>query len=125
MVMEDFSKIKLGKETEDFAADYLKDRGYIILERNYKTKIGEIDIIAKQGKNLIFVEVKSRGSKNNNFSPFDNITLKKKKKLFKLAKTYIKLKKLAADTPYQIDVIGVEVGSNNRKTINHLERAIY
>ena len=52
----------LGDFGESFAADFLLENGYAILERNYKTKAGEIDIIASIGNTLVFVEVKTRSS---------------------------------------------------------------
>ena len=52
---------KFGEQSESLAVWYLKKNGYKILELNFRTKLGEIDIIAKEKKTLVFVEVKSRG----------------------------------------------------------------
>lgn len=56
-----------GSEGESFAADYLIKNGYRILERNFRTPLGEIDIIARDGETLVFIEVKARS--NARFGP--------------------------------------------------------
>ncbi|MFH0990518.1 MAG: YraN family protein [bacterium] len=56
------NKRKKGSRGEEIAARYLQTRGYVILERNYRFERGEIDIVAKDGETLVFVEVKTRSS---------------------------------------------------------------
>ncbi|MBI3458887.1 YraN family protein [Candidatus Azambacteria bacterium] len=121
---------EIGDLGEEKASQYLKDRGYRILERNYKVKIektviGELDIISKKSGHLIFVEVKSRFGQDNRYSPFDNITAPKKKQLIRLANFYIKAKKISLDSPWQIDVIAVEFNDNEKPKIEHLEKAVF
>ena len=73
-----------GKSGEDAAVDFLKRQKYIILAKNYRTKIGELDIVAKEGGQIVFVEVKTRS--NNNFgSPSEAITKKKLHSLIQAA----------------------------------------
>ena len=80
---------QFGKESEQLAAQFLKKKGYKILETNYKTKTGEIDIIAKHRGVLVFVEVKAR--KSNRFgNPKYAVTLKKQIKISKVALAYLK-----------------------------------
>ena len=57
-----FGRIRTGKQGEDLAAAHLADNGYRILQRNYRSVFGEIDIVAEEGDTLVFVEVKSRRS---------------------------------------------------------------
>ena len=57
-----FGRIRTGKQGEDLAAAHLTDNGYRILQRNYRSVFGEIDIVAEEGDTLVFVEVKSRRS---------------------------------------------------------------
>jgi putative endonuclease len=88
------SKI-FGKKSEDRAVDFLQAKGFAIVERNfYASKLGEIDIIAKNGDVLHFIEVKaSRGS----FEPIYNITPQKLQKVIKSAEYYLKKRKLDFD----------------------------
>ena len=83
---------KYGQESETAAVKYLKKKGYKIIERNFKTTYGELDIIAKDKDTIAFIEVKAR--KNQNFgSPKESITYTKKKKLSKSALYYLKSSK--------------------------------
>lgn len=117
---------KLGNLGEELAEKYLKKQGYRILDRNFRYKRhGEIDIIAKKGENLSFVEVKTRKTrKNNPYSPEDNITYFKQKQLIKLSKIYLAKKKLT-DISWQIDVIAVEINPLTKKVnLRYIEKAI-
>ncbi len=77
-----------GKKGEEIAAAYLKKAGYRIRERNYRCPVGEIDIIALDGKEVVFVEVKSR--KSNDFGePEAAVDARKQAKLSRVALTYI------------------------------------
>lgn len=98
------------------AADYLKNAGYKILERNYKTKFGEADIIADDNKTLVFVEVKSRNSAEFG-SPAEAVTIYKQRRYILLAKEYIVAKRLA-DRDIRFDVIEILSGK-----INHITNA--
>lgn len=81
-----------GRESESFAVKYLKKHGYKILEQNYRSKLGEIDIIAKDKKTLVFVEVKARSSDRYG-SPKWAITPKKQRQMSKVALYYLKVTK--------------------------------
>jgi putative endonuclease len=78
-----------GKNNESLAAVYLKRQGYRILEQNYRTRIGEIDIIARDNETIAFIEVKSRSS-----AAFGNpkyaVTLQKQRTISKVALHYLK-----------------------------------
>ena len=77
-----------GKRSEIIASDFLKKKGYKILETNYKNKIGEIDLIAKDGDYLVFVEVKSRLSGAFGH-PFEAIDERKQQKIHAVASLYM------------------------------------
>jgi len=81
---------KFGKKSESLAANYLKLSGYRILERNYRNQIGEIDIIAKEGPVLVFVEVKARHTRRYG-SPKQAVTPAKQAKISKTAMAYLKV----------------------------------
>lgn len=103
----------LGTLGEDVAVNYLKNNGYIILDRNFQNNIGrrlgEIDIIAKDIKEneIVFVEVKTRElEKYGDTLPEENITYPKLRKLDKIAQVYLKFKHLE-DCGYRFDAISV------------------
>lgn len=60
--MKEDQKKNLGKEGEEIACRYLQERGYVLVERNYRTRLGEIDLIMASGPYLVFVEVKTRSN---------------------------------------------------------------
>ncbi len=92
----------VGKNSEDMAAKYLMKRGYRILERNFYSKFGEIDIIAIKDKVLHFIEVKS----GKNFNPIYAITPKKIDKIIKTINYYILKKRI--NSAYVIDAIIIQ-----------------
>ncbi|MGB9498483.1 MAG: YraN family protein [Dissulfuribacterales bacterium] len=102
---------KFGKFGENLAARHLKKLGYKIICKNYRTKLGEIDIIAKQDDTIVFVEVKSRRTSTFG-SPKYSITLKKQQQISKTALYYLK-KTNQSDVCARFDV--VTVNSVNKK----------
>ncbi len=119
---------KIGAIGENIAADYLKKKGYKILARNFKTKWGELDIVAQKNKIIIFVEVKTlkfNPSKKSEFQPEDEITFHKARQLRKMAQIYLSANKLPLDISQQIDIIAIEINPNSQKPIiRHTENAI-
>ena len=79
---------ELARIGEDAAARYLQAQGYAILERNYRTDLGEVDLIARHGGDLVFVEVKSR-TPSDSFAPGESVTRAKRGKLVRLAQVYL------------------------------------
>lgn len=100
------STLSFGKHGEDLACWYLKKLGYKILERNYRIRGGEIDIVAKDGDYLVFVEVKARYSHEYGL-PSESITPWKIKHLLKTAQFYL-LKIDWGDGPYRLDFVSVD-----------------
>ena len=113
------NNISKGLIGEEQAAKYLIAKGYEILDRNYRTKISEIDIIAIKSEILVFVEVKTRTNINYGY-PYEAVNLKKQDKIIKSSLIFIKQNKLIN---YQIryDIIEVFLGVKPR--INHIENA--
>ena len=93
-----------GNIGEDKAVEFLIKNNYQIVTRNFYSRFGEIDIIAKKGEVLHFIEVKS----GNNFQPIYNVTYSKLQKIIKTLNLYLKKYKL--NNPYQIDVITIHRG---------------
>lgn len=118
--------ISIGSEGENIAAKFLKDKGYKILDRNFKNckgrQVGEIDIIAEKNKEIIFVEVKTRSlEKYGDTLPEENITQSKLHKLSKIANSYVKMKGFW-DRPYHFDAISVWLSNDFEKhEIKHIE----
>jgi len=98
---------ELGAKGEEIAARYLKKKGYRIIERNFRTRIGEIDIIAEHDRELVFIEVKTRTDVLFG-SPFESVTPQKQKQLSKVALDYMN-KMDCHDLPARFDVVGIEI----------------
>ena len=111
--MKIFNRLK-GNMGEDLATDFLKRKKYKILERNYKNRVGEIDIIAKDKKIVVFVEVKARTSDQFGL-PCEAVDLKKQQKIHNVASVYLKQQKLE-DSEFRFDVIEILDGE-----INHIK----
>jgi putative endonuclease len=110
----------LGKKGEDLASEYLRKKGYKVKARNYKTRLGEIDIIAEKDNVIVFVEVKTRS--NNSFGcPFEAVHQKKRQKLKNVALLY--LKRYKRHYPVQFDVLSITLMGNNNPVIEHITNA--
>jgi putative endonuclease len=109
-------KIELGKKGEEHAVGFLKKSGYRIIQRNYKNKLGEIDIIAKDKNTLCFIEVKTRTSLRFGL-PQEAITFRKQKKLNKVALSYLKQYNLW-DVPARFDTVSVVLNNQDKIEIN-------
>ncbi len=112
-------KQTLGKLGELLAAKYLQERGFTIIERNYHAGHGEIDLIARDGDTLVFVEVKTR--KSTQFGlPEEAITPKKLREIIHTAHVYTTQHKLAY-APQRVDAVAILMHEDNTSTIRYLE----
>lgn len=100
----------IGNLYENEVIRYLKKNKYKILKKNYYTKYGEIDIIAKDGETLVFIEVKAR-EKNSKLNPFESVDLYKQKKIIKAVKIFL-LENNLFNSHIRFDVAGVIVENN-------------
>jgi len=98
--------IALGRAGEEKACRELKKNGYIIIGHNYKTRFGEIDIIARDKGELVFIEVRTR-EKNEFIHPAETITYRKQKHLIKAAEIYLKREKPTSFTGIRFDVVAI------------------
>ena len=102
---------KFGKDSESVAVRHLKKNGYKILQQNYRTKLGEIDIIAKDKQALVFVEVKAR--KSSRFgSPKWAVTPMKQRKISMVALCYLKATN-QQNVKARFDVVTISSLQNN------------
>lgn len=112
----------IGDIGESAACDYLTEKGYAIIKRNFRLKCGEIDIIAKKDTTTVFVEVKTRRSAAYG-QPSEYVDLRKQAKIRKTAMCYIK----SLDTDMRFDVIEVLYkefhGNFEMTSINHIQNA--
>jgi len=111
----------LEKHGEEVVCRYLKKQKYSILETNFNCKMGEIDIIAKNKNEIIFIEVKTRKSYKYGL-PAEAVTKQKIKHIYKTAEYYVYTRNLK-NIDMRIDVIEVYV-SNGKYYINHLKNVI-
>ncbi|MFQ5480897.1 MAG: YraN family protein [Thermodesulfobacteriota bacterium] len=112
--------IKKGKKGEALAERFLKKKGYRILEKNYRTHFGEVDIIARDGKSLVFIEVKARSSDGFG-SPLAAVGAKKQSHLTAAAGIYLQLNHIE-DQPVRFDVVGI-TGEGTRAKIELVRNA--
>ncbi len=111
---------ELGRRGEERAADYLRRKGYRILERNYQTREGEIDIVAKQGGTLVFVEVKTaRGLSFGH--PQSWVNRRKRAHLFRAALAYM-AEKGNLEASCRFDVIAIVMKSKKTR-LTHIPDA--
>lgn len=106
---------KTGNRMEEAAADYLKSQGVRILERNFRSREAEIDIIGQQGQTLLFVEVKARGEEQKSGTAYEAVGISKQKKICRCAEYYMYMK--GADpyrTSMRFDVIAITIGADCR-----------
>lgn len=113
--MNNMEKGRLG---EDIASKYIISKGGKIIEQNYRTKVGEVDLIVRINGELVFVEVKSRSNVHYGY-PSEAVNDKKKRKIINVAKYYI-LDNELTDVSIRFDVIEIYLRT---KKINHIENA--
>lgn len=106
------TRAELGRIAEDHAARYLQSRGYRIRERNFRTRGGEVDIIAEQGGTLAFVEVRARSSPDF-MSPMESVTPTKQRRVARAASLYISTRE-RRERLMRFDVIEVHVTPEGR-----------
>jgi putative endonuclease len=111
----------LGRKGEDLAASYLQQQGYRLLARNYRQRYGEIDIIARDGVCIAFVEVKTRQA-GSPFLPFEAVSQKKQRQIARVAQAYLSANRLF-DTPARFDVISVLMHPDGQPQLEHLANA--
>ena len=112
---------ELGKVGEEAALGYLKERGYEIIEQNYRSRFGEIDLVARTGEELVLVEVKTRRGKGFG-SPMEAITHRKKQRLRRVGMAWAQRRRWKG--PIRFDAIGVEMRDSKEPRIEHLRGII-
>ena len=106
---------QLGQENEYLALKYLTNKGYKIIKRNYRCKLGEIDLIAKKDDRIIFIEVKYR-SNNRYGNSIEAVNKRKQQVIRNVAKYYLLTNYHSLEIPISFDVIGID-----KNNITHIE----
>lgn len=119
--MKDTDRISVGQLGETLACQYLSRQGYRIILRNYRTRLGEIDIIAEEQGTLVFVEVKSRRSHQCGH-PFEAVTAAKRRQISKAALLYL------AETgkeggPARFDVVAISFAGEAAPVVELVQNA--
>lgn len=114
-------RIALGKSGETFACRELERRGYAIVERRFRTRYGEIDIVARDGDTLVFVEVKARRSIRFG-TPVDAVTPFKQRRILRMAAEYVLLHGVC-NASCRFDVVSVLFGSELRPKVEVVKGA--
>lgn len=114
------ARIAQGRKGEEIACQFLASKGYKIIAKNFRTRFGEIDIVAQDGKTLVFVEVKARASREFGL-PEEAITPRKIRHLTK-AGEYFKLKNPRTPDLFRIDLVAIDLSpAGELKKIRLLE----
>jgi putative endonuclease len=110
----------LGERGENVAARYLRNKGYKIIIRNYRCEMGEIDIVARDGKSLVFVEVKTRAYDDP--APEEQVNLAKQQAITRVAKLYLS-RYGTPQPPARFDVVAIVWPNGQNPIIRHVESA--
>ena len=111
----------LGRAGEKAAVDFLREKGYKILQQNYLLPDGEIDIVAQDGQTLVIVEVKTR--KNNNFGkPYEAINETKQRRMMKLARQFMFRFRMLR-LPVRFDIVSITGTSSEDFELKHFAEA--
>jgi putative endonuclease len=113
----------LGRDGEDLACDELRRLGYAILARRYRTRVGELDIVARDGETLVFVEVKARRSDEFG-TPGEAVTWRKRRKLQAMATDFLSRGRLFA-VPCRFDVVAITIGEPGERPRIEVYRAAF
>ncbi|MEI3541999.1 MAG: YraN family protein [Acutalibacteraceae bacterium] len=112
----------IGKKGENLAISYIENKGYKIIIRNYHSKFGEIDIIAKKEKYIVFIEVKTRNT-STKLSAFEAVDKFKQKKIIKTAMIYLIENNVTLQPRFDVIAILFDKKICKIKEINHIENA--
>jgi putative endonuclease len=99
-----YNKRQIGNQNEELAIKYLEENGYRVRGKNFYCKTGEIDIIAKEGNYLVFIEVKYRTNHKYGL-PTEAVDFNKMRKITRTALFYMLKNNLPTDTPIRFDVV--------------------
>jgi len=112
----------LGKCGEEAAAEFLRNKGYEIITRNFYTRWGELDIIARDCEEIVFVEVRTRSS-SSFMTPGESVDHTKQERLLKAAQTWLSEQYPLDPPPCRFDVISVIISKDQTPILEHFPNA--
>lgn len=115
-------RTKLGTQGERIAAAHLGSLGLTIETRNYRTRFGEVDIVARDGEETVFVEVRTKRSTAYG-TPEESLTLRKQARLVKAAEQYLAERGLAGAS-WRVDLVAITLQPDGPAHIAHIESAV-
>lgn len=104
--------IEQGQEGEIQACSYLQQQGLILIERNYRCRSGELDLIMRDGEHLVFVEVRSRNNSNYG-NPAETVTRRKQNRIVRAAAHYLQRQRI--NKPCRFDVVAISTAPQTHK----------
>lgn len=113
-------KRRLGDHGEQIAAAYLEQRGYTLITRNWRCRSGEIDLVARDGDQIVFVEVRTRRDEY----ALESITAHKRQRLIALAYHYLAEHNIPPTTDWRIDVVALTITGGSLVVSDHIVAAI-
>lgn len=113
--------LDFGKRGEEIACEFLRKKNFVILEQNFRSGRGEIDLIAKQNETIIFIEVKTRSSEKFGY-PEESVNESKKAKLKETAINYLEQRSLQNEIRF--DIISITI-TKDKTDIYHIEDAFF
>ena len=119
----DKQKKELGRKGEEIALNFLKEKGYELIARNYRChKFGELDLVMRDGKYLVFVEVRTKKNTVHG-TPLETVDYAKRRQIEKMAKLYMTKEKVPENTYCRFDVVGIVLSGNGEPQIEHIQDA--
>ena len=113
---------KLGAQGERIAAVHLESLGLVIEARNYRARVGEIDLVARDGRETVFVEVRTKRSTAYG-TPEESVTPRKQARLVKSAMQYL-AEHGRMNAPWRVDIVGITLQSDGPARIVHIPSAV-
>lgn len=115
-------RVKLGKQGETAALEFLQTQGMTLVEQNYRIRAGEIDLIMRHKDFLVFVEVRTRNSTGHG-SAIDSINYAKRRQIERVARHYLKERNISATVFCRFDVVGITPDPQGGLHVEYIENA--
>ncbi len=113
--------LAIGARHEQQALEYLKNSGLTLIEKNFRTRLGELDLIMRDGKTLVFIEVRYR--KNTQFGgPIESVSYQKQQRLLRAAHIYLSQRQQFQNLAYRFDIVGI-TGTGTDQRIEWIQNA--